>query len=94
MRHVILTCKLHPNLRWSTKEVAVNSDGTYNGARNIFFHGEHCADGKDRQYIETEEGMRFVRECPCHPSELIRAPEDAEAAIAYEAWLKEQYPKE
>jgi hypothetical protein len=43
MRHVILTCKNHPKLRWITKEIAV-SDGKYNGHRSLFFMGEPVLD--------------------------------------------------
>lgn len=92
MRHAILTCKNHPNLRWSCKECAVNADGSYNGSRNIFFDGEptgegmysdgsglHCTQyiyGKDAEGKTT--GLeRFVTECDCPASDLIRAPEDA-----------------
>lgn len=32
-----LTCKNHPELRWLTKTIATNKDGSYNGIRNIFF---------------------------------------------------------
>jgi len=46
MRHVILTCKNHPDLRWSTKEAAV-TNGRYNGARHLFFTG----------HIATFKGM-------------------------------------
>jgi hypothetical protein len=91
MRHVILTCKHHPNLRWSTKECAVNADGSYNGLRNIFFNGEpsgrgmyHDGSGLDcTTFVEERNeagqvtGGRIVDECNCPPSDLIRAPEDA-----------------
>lgn len=40
MRHRILTCKNHPNLRWSTKDCAWSDGYGYNGTRNIFFNGE------------------------------------------------------
>lgn len=43
MRHVILTCKNHTNLRWTTKEIAV-TDGKYNGMRSLFFVGEPTLD--------------------------------------------------
>lgn len=51
MRHVILTCKNHPELRWSTKEIAV-SNGRYNGQRTIFFNGQVIRDekGNPRMY--------------------------------------------
>ncbi len=37
MRHVSLTCKHHPDLRWSCKEIAWTDTGGYNNCRNIFF---------------------------------------------------------
>lgn len=51
MRYVLLTCKNHTNLRWSTKECAV-SNGKYNGTRNIFFMGILCVkkDGSPMMY--------------------------------------------
>lgn len=86
----ILTCKNHPNLRWSCKDIAVSESGTYNGTRSIFFNGEptgkgmyydgsglHCA-----RYIEelNDEGkfvkFRPVTECSCTSDQLILAPED------------------
>lgn len=36
MQHILLTCKLHTHLKWTTKSIAVNADGSYNGARHIF----------------------------------------------------------
>jgi hypothetical protein len=51
MRHVILTCKNHPNLRWSTKACACNEGGApgdpalYNSTRGIFFNGEPSGRG-------------------------------------------------
>jgi len=35
-----LICRLHPNLSWSCKDVAVNPSGTFNHSRNIFFNGK------------------------------------------------------
>jgi hypothetical protein len=70
MRHVLLTCRNHPHLRWMCKEIAVNKDGSYNGARNIFYLGtstpEHS--GFDARFTEPE--------CSCKPSELTFAPEN------------------
>lgn len=53
MRHAILTCKNHPKLRWSAKEIAVNPNGngglgSYTGSRNIFFNGELRVDAANR----------------------------------------------
>lgn len=60
MRHAILTCKNHPNLRWSCKEIAVTpqgneGQGSYNGCRNIFFGGE-LRKGAAGQPIWYEDG--------------------------------------
>lgn len=75
MRHVILTCKNHPNLRWSCKEEAFSGDGYgYNGARRIFFNGQTPG----RRYGDAS-GFKFNEracECSCDAKELIRAPED------------------
>ena len=51
MRHVTLTCRNHPDLRWSCKEIAI-TNGRYNGQRNIFFDGHR--DG----------GELILRPCP------------------------------
>lgn len=81
MRHAILTCKNHPNLRWSCKEIAVNSDGSYNGMRNIFFNGEPTGEGMFQDlsglHCSIFSGGTLVRECECPPSDLTWAPEDA-----------------
>jgi hypothetical protein len=70
MRHVTLTCKNHPDLRWSCKEIAVNRQGQYNGARSIFYNGRLRTDGG--------KGYEYVTECPCPPTDLIFAPEELE----------------
>ena len=87
MRHVILTCRNHPELRWSTKEIAV-SNGTYNGCRNIFFNGVPTGEGmyadgsglNCSRVIRDAEGnvTGIAEECSCPASDLIVAPEDAE----------------
>ena len=63
MRHVTLTCKHHPNLRWSCKEIAYSPGYGYNGQRSIFFNG-------------TQDDVH-IAECACPPTDLILAPEDA-----------------
>ncbi len=80
MRHVILTCKNHPNLRWSCKEIAV-TNGRYNGSRNIFFNGAPSgegmySDGSGLHCTEVVDGQ-YVRECTCPGSDLVVAPEDS-----------------
>lgn len=84
MRHAILTCKHHAHLRWSTKLCAVNADGSYNGARNIFFNGEPTGAGMYRDNSGLQCSTYFmdrenpiVSECSCPPSDLTWAPEDA-----------------
>ena len=84
MRHVILTCKNHPNLRWSCKEIAFDDQHGYNGCRSIFFGGEPCGRG---MYLDmsglscstyfSDRDNPIVHECACPLSDLIRAPEDA-----------------
>lgn len=84
MRHVILTCKNHPNLRWSCKEIAYTEGYGYNGARSIFFNGEPSGHGMhfDQSGLDCstyfpDRADPVVRECTCPPSDLILAPEDA-----------------
>ena len=86
MRHVILTCKNHPNLRWSCKEIAFTPGVGYNGARNIFFNG--ISTGKmhsDFSGLQCTmiDGDKIVRECSCPPSDLILAPEDYLVVMFY-----------
>lgn len=85
MRHAILTCKNHPNLRWSCKEIAVNSNGSYNGMRNIFFSGIPSGQGMYEDgsglhclpyTVRPDGGYEAIKECDCPPSELTWAPED------------------
>lgn len=68
MRHVSLTCKNHPNLRWSCKSIATSEHGGYNGCRNIFFDGDI-----------TDLGRNIFdpgKECKCPPSDLVLAPDE------------------
>jgi hypothetical protein len=83
MRHRILTCKNHPNLRWSCKEIAWS--GFYNGTRSIFFNGEPDGSGMyfdgsglscTTYFPDRPIGDRIVRECSCDSADLILAPED------------------
>lgn len=67
MRHVQLTCKNHPKLRWSCKEIAWNfKTGRYNGARSLFPDGARDENGE--HYFEPE--------CKCPIEDLQLAPED------------------
>ena len=72
MRHVKLTCKNHPDLRWMCKSVAWTDSGGYNGSRNIFFVGKLTTSGD----YSPVEGDEVVMECSCPTSDLVRAPED------------------
>lgn len=83
MRHVILTCKNHPNLRWSTKEIAWNDRTGYNGCRNITFCGEPTGAGMYSDlsglWCSTyfpDRTYPVVTECKCDAVFLILAPED------------------
>ena len=76
MRHVILTCKNHTNLRWGCKEIAFTDKGGYNGCRNIFFKGEPTGEGMYSDMSGLICNDLGVQECNCPPSDLIRAPED------------------
>jgi hypothetical protein len=76
MRHCILTCKNHPDLRWSCKEIAFTEGYGYNGSRNITFDG--CLPVKT--VYSDKSGVSFTvpaNECNCAPTELVRAPEDS-----------------
>jgi len=78
MRHRILTCKNHPDLRWSCKEIAW-VDG-YNEKRHLFFNGTPSgrgmySDGSGLDCVAVKDGV-LVEECSCPASDLILAPED------------------
>lgn len=83
MRHVILTCRHHPELRWMCKEIAFSDEGGYNGARSIFFKGWSTGrmysdnSGLDCTIVRVVNGVQeFAQECKCPASDLVRAPED------------------
>lgn len=81
MRHRILTCKNHPELRWSCKDVAWDPGSGYNGVRHIFFKGVPTgqgmySDGSGLDCTTFKDGA-VIQECPCDASELVLAPEDA-----------------
>lgn len=79
MRHVILTCRNHPSLRWSCKEIAYTEGHGYNGTRSLFFRGTPRLndDGTPQMYGDCS-GLQCdpADECDCPGSELILAPED------------------
>lgn len=80
MRHVILTCKNHPKLRWSCKEIAFTDEGGYDGTRNLFFDGTPDGTGmyQDKSGLSCThfKNGKNVEECNCSGHVLIRAPED------------------
>lgn len=77
MKHRILTCKNHPNLRWSCKDIAWTEGCGYNGSRNIFFNGTPTGEGM----FKDGSGLNCigigVEECNCSSKDLILAPEDS-----------------
>lgn len=80
MIHRILTCKNHPNLRWSCKDIAWS--GFYNGSRSVFFNGTPSgkgmfSDGSGLDCTQIESSGKWIPECECPASDLILAPEDA-----------------
>lgn len=80
MRHVILTCENHRDLRWSTKEIAV-TNGRYNGQRNIFFLGTPNGKGmySDGSGLHcTTFTDKPINECSCKSNALVIAPEDSQ----------------
>jgi hypothetical protein len=79
MRHRILTCKNHPDLRWSCKDIAWGESG-YNGSRSLFFIGTPSGKGMhfDGSGLDctTILNGQIVQECDCPSAELVLAPED------------------
>lgn len=80
MRHRILTCKNHPELRWSCKDIAWTDGCGYNSSRNLFFGGTPSgkgmySDGSGLDCIKVKDGS-IVAECECPSSDLILAEED------------------
>ena len=80
MRHRILTCKNHLNLRWSCKDIAWE-EGHYNSARSLFFKGVPSgkgmySDNSGLDCIRIVDGV-YLEECTCPASDLILAPEDS-----------------
>ncbi len=82
MRHRILTCKNHPDLRWSCKDIAWSVDPPgYNGSRTLFFKGEPTGqglydDGSRLHTTSIRKDGTLVEECDCSSSDLVLAPED------------------
>lgn len=74
MRHVMLTCKNHPDLRWSCKSLAFTPGAGYNGQRSIFYTGS----------INPPHSEEHVAECDCSPTELVIAPEDEWGKLSIE----------
>ena len=79
MKHRVLTCKNHPDLRWSCKDIAWS--GHYNGSRNIFFNGIPSdrgmfSDGSGLDCTMFRPDGSYVEECSCTSHDLILAPED------------------
>lgn len=80
MRHRILTCKNHPELRWSCKDIAWSDKSGYNGTRHVFFNGIPSgegmySDGSGLNCTMIKDG-KIIEECSCKGSDLILAPED------------------
>jgi hypothetical protein len=73
MRLVTLTCINHPDLRWQSKELAVDTIGRYNGRRGLFFCGSKTVRHDPRYPPEY-----FIRECTCSAADLRFAPEEIE----------------
>lgn len=92
MRHISLTCRNHPNLRWSCKEIAFTDEGGFNGARTLGFKGiftgklYHDGSGADCTIV-LQDGT-VVEECDCSSRCLVRAPEDAEIAARHTEFIE------
>jgi hypothetical protein len=88
MRRISMTCKHHPELRWSAKSIAVNNDGSYNGCRSIMFGG--IIEDKTSPFHSDMSGVACTRvgsppECRCSPKDLIFSPEDKKLKEHYES---------
>jgi hypothetical protein len=73
--HIRITCKNHPELRWSTKNIgSMNEDGSFYMSRNIFFFGVATeANPSGEMYPKDENGNHitpFPAECPCSARDL------------------------
>jgi hypothetical protein len=78
MRHVSITCKNHPGLRWSTKSIAWSNEHGYNGARSLHFHGKVVMHGGGPKLFMDRSGVQTspCAECQCKVDQLTVAPED------------------
>ena len=80
MKHRILTCKNHPNLRWSCKDIAWS--GGYNHSRSLMFEGTPTGKGMydDLSGLDCTtyiaDTNTIIKECDCSADDLILAPED------------------
>jgi hypothetical protein len=66
--HAVLTCKHHPQLRWSTKNIAPI------GARSIFFDGDVTSNGERYRYVPNGDGterIEWIEECACPITDLV-----------------------
>jgi len=75
MRHRSITCKNHPHLRWSCKDIAWTEGHGYNGSRGIFYFG--TATGAMNSDGSGPEAWWKEPECSCPTSDLILSPDDA-----------------
>lgn len=80
MKHRIMTCKNHPDLRWSCKHIAWSDGHGYNGSRAIYFRGTPSgkgmfSDNSGLDCIRVKNGI-VIEECSCSVRDLILAPED------------------
>jgi len=80
MKHRVLTCKNHPELRWSCKDISWTDGHGYNGKRHLFFKGTPSgegmhSDGSGLDCIRVKDGVLVV-ECECSPADLVLAEED------------------
>lgn len=83
MRHRILTCKNHPKLRWSCKDIAWTEGHGYNHSRHLCFNGTPSGKGMydDLSGLDCTtylaESNTIIKECECEAVDLILAPEDS-----------------
>lgn len=94
MRHISLTCKNHPQLRWSTKEIAWKNE-RYIGTRILTFHGEVKLDaaGQPKLFADLSgTDCHPASECECSAADLVRAPEDKRIEAAWEPRYDDRTP--
>jgi len=72
MKHVKLTCKNHPALRWHCKAIAYTEGVGYNGTRHIFFSGREGKPDTVADWKVIGGEIVNIHECDCPSTDLIK----------------------